>query len=442
MQKSPEQIDDNIVVVDSGSAIMTKNPRWAPHFIYGRIPPISVRHFSLLSFVALALMFENYDISLLASTLKYIAIDLQIDETQLGTFSAWIRLGGLPVLLIVPFADLVGRRRLFLFSVVAISVATFITAFSVNVTMFVITQVVSRTFLLTAAALAVVIVTEEFPAEYRGWGLGALGAMAAFGHGLGALLFAAIDILPYGWRALYAFGILPLFLLPMLADRIQETQRFTEQDRGRSSAVDVFANWLVPLKRIAVDAPLRFAQILTLGFALSFGQGVVFAFVGYYVLMYLEWSPGGYSAMVIFCGFIGIIGNVAAGRLADRLGRKPVGIAFLMVFPLTVFLFFRGPELLVAPAWIMMVFSTLGAQVIIRALSSELFPTAYRGSATGALTMSEALGAGLGLLMLSLFSVEQGDILVYIPWLSCGVLVAAFVMVFFPETAGLELEEI
>ena len=89
-----------------------------------------------------------------------------------------------------------------------------------------------------------------------------------------------------------------------------------------------------------------------------------------------------------------------------------------------------------------MVFTTLGAQVIIRALCSELFPTAYRGSATGALTMSEALGAGLGLLMLSLFSTTEGDILVYIPWLSCAVLGAAVIIWFFPETAGRELEEI
>ncbi len=80
-----------------------------------------------------------------------------------------------------------------------------------------------------------------------------------------------------------------------------------------------------------------------------------------------------------------------------------------------------------------MVFTTLGAQVIIRAPSSELFSTAYRGSATGALTMSEALGAGLGLLMLSLFSVERGDILVYISWFSCGVLGAAVVMIFSPK---------
>jgi len=424
------------------AVLMTRNPRWAPQFIYGRIPPISVRHFSLLTFVALALLFESYDISLLASTLKYIAIDLQIDETQLGTFNAWIRLGGVPVLLIVPFADFIGRRRLFLISIVSISLGTFITGFSTNVEMFIVAQIISRTFLLTAAALAVVIITEEFPAEYRGWGLGALGAMAAFGHGLGALLFATIDILPYGWRMLYFIGIIPLLFLPKLAAGIHETTRFTTQEHKAITLKNVLGNWLKPLKRIAVESPKRFAQILSLGFMLAFGQGVVFAFVGYYILQYLQWTPAGYSSMVFICGFVGILGNVAAGHYADKYGRKPVGFLFLCIFPLSVFLLFQGPTLLVAPAWIIMVFVTLGAQVIIRALCSELFPTAYRGSATGALTMSEALGAGLGLLLLSLFSATEGDILVYIPWLSCAVLGAAVIIWFFPETAGRELEEI
>ena len=48
--------------------------------------------------------------------------------------------------------------------------------------------------------------SEEFPAHHRGWGIGMLGGVGAIGYGFGALLYGAIEWLPFGWRALYALG--------------------------------------------------------------------------------------------------------------------------------------------------------------------------------------------------------------------------------------------
>ena len=110
---------------------------------------------------------------------------------------------------------------------------TFFTAFAQTPAQFVLVQMLTRTFMLAGAAVAVVIVTEEYPAAYRGWALGMLGALSACGHGLGAALFAAVEHLPYGWRALYVVGIFPLLLFPFFARSIQETGRF---DRHRSAA--------------------------------------------------------------------------------------------------------------------------------------------------------------------------------------------------------------
>lgn len=56
------------------------NPWWIPPFL-GRVPNIEKRLDDLLGFVALALLFENYDFSLLNAALKHIARDLGIGET-------------------------------------------------------------------------------------------------------------------------------------------------------------------------------------------------------------------------------------------------------------------------------------------------------------------------------------------------------------------------
>ena len=73
-----------------------------------------------------------------------------------------------------------------------------------------------RTCVLAASTMAFVIVAEEFPAEHRGWGIGMVGALGACGFGFGAILFGFVERLPFGWRALYAIGVLPLLAMPRL----------------------------------------------------------------------------------------------------------------------------------------------------------------------------------------------------------------------------------
>src|SRR5678815_4879024 len=91
--------------------------------------------------------------------------------------------------------------------------------------------------------------------SYRGWAIGMLGALSACGNGLGAALFAAIESLPYGWRTLYAIGVLPLLLVPLLRRRVPETQRF----RAHRAAADprALAGWYEPLLRLARVYPGR-----------------------------------------------------------------------------------------------------------------------------------------------------------------------------------------
>ena len=38
-----------------------------------------------------------------------------------------------------------------------------------------------------------------------------------------------IEVMPFGWRGLYALGIAPVFLLPLLRRGIPETRRFSAQ---------------------------------------------------------------------------------------------------------------------------------------------------------------------------------------------------------------------
>ena len=91
------------------------------------MPPETVR---LLGVISLALLFENFDQATLTAALKQIAVTFAVAEADLGRTLGFVHLGALPAFLLVPFADRIGRRRLFLISVIGISVASCASAFA------------------------------------------------------------------------------------------------------------------------------------------------------------------------------------------------------------------------------------------------------------------------------------------------------------------------
>jgi MFS family permease len=429
-----------------------RQPWWIPPFL-GRVPAgVDDPSLRLLGAVALALLFEEYDQAMVTAALKQIAAELRIVERDLGLYLALIRLGALPAFALIPLADRIGRRPVFVFATAAMGVLTFATAFSQTPTQFVILQALTRTFFVAGSAVAFVIVTEEFPAAHRGWGIGMLAALGAVGHGLGAAAFSQIERLPYGWRALYAFGIIPVLLVPWFLRRIPETRRFTREAatvaaaaaaQGHVGSTIGLADMIAPLRALARTHPARAAGVAVTAFVAAIATLPSFQFSGYYTQTKLGWEPGRYAILVIVGGGIGIIGNIVAGRLGDVWGRRRVGFALLAVFPLASFGFYQGPVWGVIVAWVVLVFTMMGGRVILRSLATELFPTSQRGAASGMFALLEALGAVAGLLAIWAYRADDiSELALAVPAVSLAVWAAALVMVRFPETRQRELEDI
>lgn len=393
----------------------------------------------LLALVSLALFFESYDTSMLTSALKHIAVDLDIEPSALGGWLSVIRLGALPAFLLLPFADRIGRRAVFLASMVGMSVGTLATAFVQTPGQFVIAQVAIRTFLVTGTAVAVVIVTEEFPAEHRGWAIGMVGALSACGHGLGAVLFAFVDSLPYGWRFLYVVGVVPLVLLPVFRRSVGETARFRRQQGDRDAAG---LGWWRPIAGLVRCAPARTVGILAVAFLLGTGEVAVFQFTSLFAQQEHGWSPPAYSAMVVGAGAVGILGNLAAGSLGDRIGRRWVGATFLAGFPAFAWLFYAGPGDVLPVGFAGIVFCQTAGAVMVRALSTELFPTAQRSTASGAAMLAQTLGWALGLWLAGLGADSVQAIAANVRLLALAVAASGALLLLLPETGGRELEAI
>ena len=102
----------------------------------------------------------------------------------------------------------------------------------------------------------------------------------------------------------------------------------------------------------------------------------------------------------------------------------------------------NGPSWCLPFAWVGLVFCAAAGQVIVRALSTELFPTSQRGTAAGWLSLVETLGAAVGLGLLGLGSETPADIARMTSLLAVCVAIAGLSLLFLPETNRRELEAI
>ncbi len=408
----------------------------------GTGPPLSRAHWRLLGVVGTANLFDNYALAIFGLALPQIQSGLGVAEGQVGALSAVVRLGVIPAFFVTMLADHIGRRVVLLVTILGFTTTTFLTGLVQDAYGFMALQVLARMFIATESMLAFVVIAEEFDADTRGWGIGMLGALGTLGHGLTALVFALVNYLPYGWRALYVLGGVPILLLPWLRRSLAETRRFEEHREARGhagGAAEVFR----PMRNLLRMYPGRMLALAAGLFPIAFVLETAVTFVSKTLQEQHGYSPGGVAALFLSVGIVAPIGNVVAGSLGDRFGRKPIMISSVLVNAVMVALFYNVSGMWIPLVWGFMLVTLAMILMLYAAIGNELFPTSYRSTASGVRQLVATLGASLGLFVEGLLYGVCGSHAAAITWMLVVTPIAPIVIAFFlPETANLELEEI
>jgi putative MFS transporter len=402
------------------------------------MPALSVHERRVLVATCLGSLGSFYSMAVMGIALPQIQRGLAIPEGELGSLFAILRFGNLFALGLAIAADRIGRRRLLIASVAGCALANLATAFAQTGLQLASLQLVTRCFVGAQMLLAGVVVSEELSAEHRGWGIGVLTAVGGMGGAVALLVFAFIDHV--GWRALFVVGGFGLLGVPWLYRSLQETHRFSEHVRDADGTPTVAWQPLVDLVRrhgsrlaavVGVVAPV--ALILEPGSVL----------VSKHLQDDLGYSPGGVGLLMGLCGIATPLGNMLAGSASDRLGRRPVTIAISLLLSVGVALFYDGTGLVALVIGLALLFFTMGGIMVLHlAIVTELFPTGFRSTAAGVREAVATLGASAGMWILSLLYGATGSHAVSIAWMLLLTPVAPIVLLFLPETAGRELEEI
>jgi MFS family permease len=206
----------------------------------------------------------------------------------------------------------------------------------------------------------------------------------AVGYMLAALLAAAV--LPgYGWRALFLLGVLPAFFTLWIQRHVPEPEIWEagKKPAGAAPAGSLREIALGPLWRRTALASLLTTSVL-------FAYWGLFTWMPSFLARPAEQGGAGLglvksSAWMVPMQIGAFCGYTLFGFLADRHGRRPVFIAFLLMAALIVPLYgqLARSELMLLLLGPLVGFFGHGYFSVFGALLAELFPTRIRGTAQG-----------------------------------------------------------
>jgi MFS family permease len=418
---------------------MTKDSDPARFLKYFQPPvPVDRRTERIFLLVGAAALFAGYDVNIYGLATTQIQASLHIAENEVALTAAYFRGAALFAMLLAASADLVGRRRLLLFTIFGQAIFTLATAFVGSHLSFVTVQFLTRIFGYAEEMLLFVVIAEEIDAKARGWANSTIIAFYFTGAGFAAGIFGAVNILPGGWRALYVIGSIPIFLVAFLRQRLPETKRFqTQSGTGlKRGAI------LGLLRDIARQYPARVAIVITAAAAFGFAISPATLLAQKYLQDVYHYTPAQVSLILIPGGLTGLGLTIAAGRLSDRWGRKPMAIAMAALAGISFFFFFdNAPGWSVPLLWVLGFFGFFAADTLIAGFALEIVPTHYRATVGG---LRYAIEIGVGAAALALEGVlydRLGGHGPAIQWLLASIPITMIAVLFLPEPAGKSLEE-
>lgn len=349
---------------------------------------------ALLFLVGVAMVIGQYDFGILTLALPDVQASFAVNEEVIGQVVAWARIGAIPSLFLALWADQIGRRRLLLGTLIGFSVMTFATAFATSIEMFIAAQFLARIFTSAEEALAVVFILEMSSVRNRGWSIGFLAAMGALGTGLASIAYGFADIIPYGWRGLYVLAAVPVLYIAWLRRRLPETDMF-EAIEAEAKQTSIWT----PIQEILVNYKAQMALLALIVSLFWFQMSPAINFMSKYLQETHGYSRGQVSSLFIVAGASALVANLAAGRLSDRIGRKPTVMLALLLNAGALMLFYNTSGIWLPLAWIFALLGFFAVDVILKAVGAELFPTSCRSTASQAANLASVIALAIGFVL-------------------------------------------
>ncbi len=436
----------------------------------------------LLTLVAaLGGLLFGYDTAVISGAIGFLKEHFQLDSHSEGWAASCALVGcifGASVAGIL--SDWRGRRWVLFLSAILFTVSAIGAAIPANLTQFTAARFLGGFGIGAASMLSPLYIAEVAPAHIRG----RLVSINQFAIILGMLVVylansavARMGVLiggdewnvAYGWRWMFASGVLPAVVFLGLLFLVPESPRWLVKMGRREEALSILTRIggvthaeaeLASIQQTVHQKSLPLGELLRPELRPVLLVGVVLAVLqqitGINVVLYFApeiFKSAGLKAtqaidQTVAVGVVNLAFTLVAIWLVDHAGRKPLlliasaGMGLSLAFLGRAFVIeaFEGPAVLLSVLCYVASFAIAMGPVVWVVLA-EIFPTAIRGTAMSIATVC---------LWISCFLVSQ-----FFPWMLenlggksffvyaviCAI-AFLFVLVFVPETKGRTLEEI
>ncbi len=432
--------------------------------------PLSRFHYMLLIIGSLVYGFTAMNYLLLSPVLPAIskewALDIPTQSLILSLTGIGMFIGALSCGVI---ADLIGRRRALLLTILLMTVFTGLCSVAWDFLSLSIFRFLAGIGLGGSLPQPGVYVSEYVPAKPRGRFLGLVESAWAYG-GVLAIIFPFYLIQGYGqflgWRLTFLIGLMPLILIPLIIKFVPESIRYLENKGMKEKAWDILKkNGLIsmmPDGGVSENPNPIYSVKSTLKEVWSpmYRRRTAVLWISWAVLVYTYhgiflWLPSIYVELlaakelltplyfVLLVTLLQIPGYYSATFLLDVIGRKPVLVVYLALAGLGSLLFGQATGIFFVLLWMGVIsFFNLGGWAGLYAYTPELYPTRIRGTGSG-------LSASIGRITLVFAPVISGYLwglvgisFMFLVFALVHFIGAISVLILGTETKGKVLEEI
>jgi AAHS family 4-hydroxybenzoate transporter-like MFS transporter len=408
--------------------------------------PLCGLQIGVIVLCGLVAVFDGFDIQAISFAAPAIGREWGLPKEAFGFIFSTGIIGMIAGLLLQGMiADKVGRRPMVLGTVALFGAATLATAFASSITDLVAMRLIAGIGMGAALPNVIALTGEYSPFRLRARLIVLMNAGLPLGGFLGGVVSAPL-IENFGWRSIFvAGGAAPLLVLPILFWLLPESLPFLALEKRRGARVEL--NRL--LQRLKINpsdvAPQSAARMVKPGSAPMlelFRKGrarnsilICLMFFANMLLFYflIGWLPTLLTqsglliaqAVLVSAGLnLGsVVGGFALGWSTDRNGPRPTLLGTFIVA--TVLFLLLGANAGWAFGAVALLGGLLGlciggAQLVLNAVSAQLYPLELRASGVGTASMAGRVGAVIGpitggLLMAMGLSAQSLYLLLVIP---------------------------
>ena len=389
----------------------------------------------LLGVAGLGWLFDAMDVGILSFVIAALKVDWNLSVQQMGWIGSVNSIGmAVGAFVFGIYADRVGRKKIFIITLLLFSIASGLSAFTTTLAAFMALRFFVGMGLGGELPVAATLVSESVPAKERGRVVVLLESFWAAGWLLAAII--AYFIIPsYGWQVALLLTALPAFYALYLRINLPDSPQFTaKKNVMRSVSTNIKEVWSKKYLRPTLMLWIVWFTVVFSYYGMFLWLPSVMVLKGFTLIQSFKY--------VLIMTLAQLPGYFSAAWLIERIGRKFVLVTYLLGTAASAVVFGNAETLgMLIGAGVFLSFFNLGAWGALYAYSPEQYPTVIRGTGTGMAASFGRIGGILGpLLVGTMLAADYG-----VGWIFAifcvAIIIGAMAVAFLgTETKQMELE--